>query len=373
MIHPVIAGLLFSIIFLWIIIESDIYKNTENLKKLFYIFLFFLIISLLYIFFKSNTFKVEYKPIFYIEDYYNWIKYWDTHRNPSFDNKSIIYIFNQGILICLLFILYKKFTKFSNVTKFFLYLLIISLIIFILKPFYPDLIRRFMINRIAIIPQFVVMVYLVGMILMAGKLQLMRFTLVAISFSIFLISGYLYSNNLSRLPSATNSLFSVEGFLLRVYVVSQSYIGGFKRMTIYEEPSFNLNFNISDKSELPLICGNGLMVTAASISRQALFTLRMPLLLDPGGFDFVSYFPEYATDVRRIITEIYGIQFSDPAVAKSLDDAYIKDTFELRDTLHWKQLSKDFGFKYLVVPVEWNIKLPTIYKNNQLRVLIVGC
>jgi hypothetical protein len=97
------------------------------------------------------------------------------------------------------------------------------------------------------------------------------------------------SYNLSRLPSATKSVFSVEGFLLRVYVVSQTYIGGFKRMTIYKEPSFNLNFNKSDKSELSLICGNGLMVAASSISRQALFTLRMPLLINPEGFDFVSY------------------------------------------------------------------------------------
>lgn len=370
-IHPVVGGLIAGVIIFWIIINKaasrDISLNINNVLKGVY---FGLLLVVPYFLIKGYYSEINFDPNFNIQDYLDWVRYWDTHRDSSYGSRGFQYIVIQIFIVTALLIMNKFNPQKSENTNFFIYLLILCLTIYLLKPLYPDFLRRFMVNRIAIFPQFVVALYIFGSLLRSGnKVYFRNIALISFIF-IFLLSGFIFNNKILELPDASLPKHSLKGILLRAYVVTQPYIGGYRRAEIWR-PILNLDYTKNDISEIRKRYGNGLMVTTSSINRDALIDQRLPLVIDSGGYDFVSYYPKYATDVKNIITDIYGLSFTGGKLNKQLDEILIRPIFQARGASDWGALSRIYGIKYIAVPADWNLDLKLIFNNNIYKIFII--
>ena len=111
--------------------------------------------------------------------------------------------------------------------------------------------------------------------------------------------------------------------------------------------------------------GVGLTVVAPGLSHQALWGAKLPILLHTeNGIDFLGYLPQLTDDVRDIVDEVYGLNFSKNP--KNLrcgcisNSAEIRRVWEGRANQEWKGIMKKFGVRYVFVPTNWVLGIPRI-------------
>ena len=120
---------------------------------------------------------------------------------------------------------------------------------------------------------------------------------------------------------------------------------------------------------------NGYILTTYSTSIISMRKSLKPILLDVTSFDFVPYYPNTAKNLSRIIENVYGIPFDNPPsnIAKRpfLLDEDVKSNFENYSEEKWKELSKDYNFFGIIVPIDWNINLSNSSKNEKFAFYIM--
>ena len=296
----------------------------------------------------------EFSSSFDLSSYNNYMQYWEGHRNEStyhfeyFTKTFILLIF--GIL-CL-----KVFNnKFSKNFKFGMICVLSSVILstfvyFLFKffhPYMPDLILRTMPTRFATLHSIIGWPLLLGILFVLTKEFSKRLGYILI---IFIIVSYSISHH------------KVFFKLHNLFIKNTS-----KQLESLEEVNF--------WNDIKEIKSNGYILTTYSTSIVSMRRSLKPILLDVTSFDFVPYYPNTAKNLSRIIENVYGIPFNNPpkniANKPFLLDENIKPNFENYTEENWKELSKNYNFFGIVVPVNWNINLPLKIKNKKFAFYIL--
>jgi len=123
------------------------------------------------------------------------------------------------------------------------------------------------------------------------------------------------------------------------------------------------------------IKSNGYILTTYSTSIVSMRKSLKPILLDVTSFDFVPYYPNTAKNLSKIIENVYGIPFDNPPSNITnqpfLLDKDIKLNFENYSEEKWKELSKNYNFFGIIVPVNWNINLSPSRKTEKFAFYVI--
>ena len=136
---------------------------------------------------------------------------------------------------------------------------------------------------------------------------------------------------------------------------------------------------LSEKNDFWEIVKNtkieGYVLTNSSSSKDTLRKGLKPVLLNPGIIDGVPYFPKTAGRLAKIIEEIYGIPYANPPLElrnnASISNDIIKLNFEKYSKEKWQQISRKFKISAIIIPVNWNIDLVPLAKNNNFAFYII--
>ena len=113
--------------------------------------------------------------------------------------------------------------------------------------------------------------------------------------------------------------------------------------------------------------GSGLLLTSADLNAIQLVT-RRPILLDGGALDMVVYAPETASQVEKILREIYDTDWFHPP-AETWHYAVLpsnggRKLWESLQTADWNRLREKYGTTSLITYTDWKIQLPLISRNS---------
>ena len=122
---------------------------------------------------------------------------------------------------------------------------------------------------------------------------------------------------------------------------------------------------------------NGLVLTSPAASTVSIYQGHLPIALYGEAMDFFHYIPQAAGTVARVVTEGYGISFSDPPpeilhAARLPPDAGQRYWAQLNDE-DWCRMCRDLGVTALVAPVDWTVNLPVLARGPQLVLYKVSC
>ena len=352
-IHPIIGIWMLGIISFSFLVNSFFFKFSVDKKKIVIGILSGIIITIISLIYHLILME-EFSSSFDLSSYNNYMQYWEGHRNEStyhfeyFTKTFILLIF--GIL-CL-----KVFNnKFSKNFKFGMICVLSSVILstfvyFLFKffhPYKPDLILRTMPTRFATLHSIIGWPLLLGILFVLTKEFSKRLGYILI---IFIIVSYSISHH------------KVFFKLHNLFIKNTS-----KQLESLEEVNF--------WNDIKEIKSNGYILTTYSTSIVSMRRSLKPILLDVTSFDFVPYYPNTAKNLSRIIENVYGIPFNNPpeniANKPFLLDENIKPNFENYTEENWKELSKNYNFFGIVVPVNWNINLPLKIKNKKFAFYIL--
>ena len=350
-VHPVVGFFILCTNFTFYICDNYYNKNSIVTKKFLFASLLGSIILIISLYFYFET-KISINLIKNLEAFNYFKLNWDTHRNTNLPIRDIL--INILIIIFLIFSVY-KFHNFDRGIIYILYLFFISLFIYILKPFYPDFIKNAMLNKVNIFPSFLPVILLISIYSSKIKSSYSKiFIYTFLLISIFNNLGFLdkYGKAFSASPPIK---------LLNIYTCLK-----YKNcnITIYTESNDIKLFNFDNSS---------LVLTSPSVTRSFFLQFKLPYILDPTSFDFVSYYPETANDVVQILLELYEVVPDSSHLGRGeIFDDQIRFTFENRTLSEWINLSKKFNISYLAVPTDWNISLPILYKNEIFALYIIN-
>ncbi len=115
---------------------------------------------------------------------------------------------------------------------------------------------------------------------------------------------------------------------------------------------------------------NGLLVTGGSLHLIQLRT-RRPVLLDGGGLDGLPYAPEAGPEMRRVLSDVYGIDLLSPPseaqYAGVVPDDFNKDVWSKYSRSKWQDIRRTYHVTQVLTPVDWTVDLPVIADNGDLR------
>jgi hypothetical protein len=122
---------------------------------------------------------------------------------------------------------------------------------------------------------------------------------------------------------------------------------------------------------------SGLVLTSSRDSATSLFHGHLPIAVYGDAMDFFHYIPQAAGRSARIVTEGYGIPFSDPPpeilhAARLPVDAG-RDYWAGLSGDDWCRISNDLGITALVAPKDWPVKLPALVRGPELTLYTVSC
>ena len=307
-------------------------------------------ISLIYHFALIEKFSSS----FDLNSYSNYMQYWEGHRNETsyhfeyFAKTLILFIF--GILSLTIF-----YNKFDKNFKFGMICILSGIVLstffyFLFKFFHtytPDLILRTMPTRFATLHSVIGWPLLLGIFFVlvnkfSKKAGHILIFLIIVAYSISHHKVFFKLHNLF-IKNTSNQIESVE----------------------------EINF----WNDIKEIKSNGYILTTYSTSIASMRKTLKPILLDVTSFDFVPYYPNTSKSLSKIIESVYGIPFDSPplniANRPFLLDEDIKLNFENYSGEKWKKLSEDFNIFGIVVPVNWNINLPSTKKNKYFAFYII--
>ncbi len=358
-IHPIIGIWMFLIIVLSLLVNKLFSKfdlDHEKIVKGFIIGMLITISSLIYHFALVEKFSSSLD----IAAYNNYMEFWEGHRNEAgyhfeYFLKTLI-LFTFGVL-CL-----KTFkNKFDKNFKFGMICLLSSIflstiIYFIYKsfhPYMPDLIQRIMPTRFATLHSIIGWPILLGILFVLTKLFCEK-KLISEKFSYILIIFIIFYYSVSH-----HKVFVKLNNLFIKNTANQIISSG----------------KTDFWNDIKKIESDGYILTTFSTSVVSMRKTLKPILLDVSSFDFVPYYPNTAKSLSEVIENVYGIPFDNPPANISnrpfLLDEDIKLIFENYSEKKWKELSKDFNFYGVVVPLEWNLNLKPIAKNKYFTFYII--
>jgi hypothetical protein len=117
--------------------------------------------------------------------------------------------------------------------------------------------------------------------------------------------------------------------------------------------------------------GSKLTIVAPGLSHQVFWKARLPILLHTeNGIDFVGYLPQLADNVKILIEEGYGLDFSNisepPRCGCIPNHPKIKEVWQNRTVDEWKSFGKKFDVFFVAAPIDWKLKIPSIAHDSSL-------
>jgi hypothetical protein len=115
--------------------------------------------------------------------------------------------------------------------------------------------------------------------------------------------------------------------------------------------------------------GRGLLATGAALSRVQLRT-RRPVLIDGGGLDALSLFPDTGPGTNRILKAVYGVDLFAPppeALRTAVIPARVsRRTWEARSRDAWGEIGRRFAVTQVMTRADWKLDLPEVARNERL-------
>ena len=358
-VHPLVGAWLTGIIIITLIINKYFFRinyNRKNLIKGLSVGLILTFISLFYHLYIVSDFESQ----FDLQSYESYMKYWEGHRVENIYHLE--YFSKTFLLFVFILLSLKTFkNKFTENFRFGILFILNSIIFstffyFFYKFFYaymPDIVYRIMPTRFTIIHSVIgwpIILSIVFVLLKNFKNKKKIFKNLSYSLILFIVIGY------------STSHYKVFIKLKNLWLINSSTHQKFTEEDKFWNRIKNENFH-------------GYILTSFSTSTISMRKTLKPILLDVSSFDFVPYFPNTAKNVSLIIEKIYGIPFDRPPKniinRPFLPDENIRYNFENYSNEKWKELSKNFNFKAIIIPSDWVINLPLKIKSKNFSFYVI--
>jgi hypothetical protein len=143
-------------------------------------------------------------------------------------------------------------------------------------------------------------------------------------------------------------------------------------MTLHQVPQrsgAHFNDRTNDVFFADVANHSGLLVVAGDLHLMQLRT-RRPLLADSGALDTVMYSLETGAAMQRIMTEVYGLSWSNPppeaiGSGRIPPDAHRK-AWESYSLDKWREIRRTFGVTQVVAYANWSLNLPLAAQSRRL-------
>ena len=303
------------------------------------------------------------------EDFYS--TYIESHRT---NNISPLFLLVCVSVICV--VIFSNSTD-QKIRNRFLLICMISLVVYCLKPFYPELISSLMLNRIALIPSILLCVFLVvrTVSFIPSKLHTSLFLagtscalivrevhplvcLLSVCVLFLMVNkAYELKANLTTVISVGLALSFVILLGLTASLENPNYFLHKLKMRVFPDTTMACKNTDEVEARHP----NGLFVTTSSLGESALICLKLPILVDPGTLDIFSYFPHGVKRIEGVLDKVYGINkhnFREEWKLKGgLKDQWYRQNWESRSYEDWKSVAQQYKFNGVIVPEHWKLKL----------------
>lgn len=116
--------------------------------------------------------------------------------------------------------------------------------------------------------------------------------------------------------------------------------------------TFNCDINLSGKFSLVL--------TSESTTIPMFRNCNYPILLDATSFDFIPYYPQTLTGVKKIIEKGYGLDFDSPTNninCGCIPEVLHRRIWESRTEQDWLTIAQELKFSAIAAPAEWAIHI----------------
>jgi hypothetical protein len=162
------------------------------------------------------------------------------------------------------------------------------------------------------------------------------------------------------------------GNVVPVYVGAIVVLALVVLMTLHQVPArsgAHFNDRTNDVFFADVAGHSGLLVVAGDLHLMQLRT-RRPLLADSGALDTVMYSLETGGEMRRIMTDVYGLDWSNPppdAVGSGRipPDAHRK-AWESYSPEKWREIRRVFGVTQVIAYANWSLNLPLAAQSRRL-------
>jgi hypothetical protein len=114
----------------------------------------------------------------------------------------------------------------------------------------------------------------------------------------------------------------------------------------------------------------GLLLTGSNLGLVQLRT-RRPVLLDGHGLDALPYALGTATEMERILREVYGVDLLDPPpeIKQQRPGALLPDTgkalWERRTPAEWHDIRRRFGVTQVMTYSDWQLQLSMVARSAE--------
>jgi hypothetical protein len=303
-------------------------------------------LTILLIFFINFNFNRI--PIIYekdIELYKEYLKVWDSHRNPDHPI-NYIYVSLSALMsfMILYFINFKRRILNEN-QKFFLKVILVhtflSFVIYIsfkmFQNLFPIILIQAMPNRLFLIHSFF------GPSIIA---------------SLFFVLFYKKVSNINSIKYLTLSII-----IISILFYSERYLHKIKKIPtkIVNQTYYDKQFWEKIKNDKLI---DGLVLPSINACSKTIQRAKKPILICIETIDYVNYIPQLILPVKDIMEDIYKIDFSNPPEkfhGGIWKDKTYKINFESKSSSDWLIIQKKYNLSGLILPNNWNIKLKKKY------------
>ena len=388
-IHPVI-GIVLITSFLFLILIEYIYYHAITVIELKEIKLGVLIatpivlISLIYYFYL----RININEVYEYDAYAAYLKYWDYHRTVV----EYSYTYIKNIVIALFFLagLFLFATVNKVAVRMLTFLTVLFFLFYLSKQMHPEWMVNLMFNRLTNLTSVVgfAIPSLFALVCMTNIYGYFMYNNIPAPFrriGLFLHQNSSFYFNRKILILLLLLFFSQCLTFLKNQYPPLKLVDHFQNLLEARDGKINFQIFNSINSEVPQvssipsevmeIINSGLVVTVNSTSRDTVLKARLPIMLDVSGIDFLPYMPSLTGEVKKIVVDIYGIDFFNPPEGirnkGQLIDSFYKETFEGRNIGSWKEIGQKYKFCSVVVPADWKLKLKQIYIGDNYLIYYV--
>jgi hypothetical protein len=101
----------------------------------------------------------------------------------------------------------------------------------------------------------------------------------------------------------------------------------------------------------------------------------VPVILETSSVDVFAYTPKLLPSVLRVISDVFGIDPSDPTVSMKsggISPEDVREVWTSRTSAEWLELSCRFGFDAVTTPRDWILQLPKLGESNGTAVFEIA-
>jgi hypothetical protein len=349
-IHLIIGAFSLSVIIIVYFLNYKLNKdliNFKTLKKYFLLGIFILLLSLIYYIlnYKFYNFELNYF------DYNIYLSKWDHHRTFVGYNYFFILI-SSSVVIFLIFFIRKADYNFGLMYVIVFSALSILLYLFRDLFYHIPLFNKLMVSRFSVIISIPILVIIFSIF----YFYIQRYLLLKVNFPLysifFLMLILLFRFNFG------NAAKTYRGVL---YTKVNEFWHSRNDDSLFWA-------KVNDHAK-----GKNVLTTYSS-TRPLLINSGGPYLLDVTSMDFIPYFPSSVTKLKRIVEDVYGIDFQNPPMVNvpSLSDVDVKAIFESRSIVEWNELAEAYNFNVVVVPSQFKLNLASSFHNEVFTCYIIN-